>query len=100
MKEHLHPPDLGCYVLDESFRVTLARPAAGSDPLAPFYTADSKIDALPDPVESAVRTLTDGWFGRRLPAWGCATVADLRVSVVPLHGPAGLHIGVFVENAA
>ena len=91
---------VGCYILDESFRVTLARPAAGTDPLAPLYTADSKIDALPLEVEAAVRTLTAGWFERSTAPWASATLADLRVSVVPLHGPAGLHIGVFVESAA
>ena len=89
-----------CYILDERFRVTLARPTGGTDPLAPFYTADSPIDALPNQFEAAVRRLTAGWFARSAIVWASALVEDLCVSVVPLHGPAGLHIGVFVEKAA
>ena len=99
MNDRLNAP-ASCYILDEQFRVTLARPVAGADRLAPFYSAHSAIDALPAQFELAVRTLTEDWFSRRSVASESAIIDDLRISVVPLHGPAGLHIGVFVEDAA
>ena len=89
-----------CYVLDEDFKVKLAARASASDPLNALYTSESAIDALPPPVEDAVRELTAGWLGAGAADCASGRVGSMIISVVPLHGPAGLHIGVFVEAAA
>lgn len=86
-----------CYILDEQYRVKLAMRARPEDPLNSFYTSDSAPDALPSRIEAVVRRLTAGWNTAAEDA--AAVVDSVKVSVTPLHGPAGRHIGVFVRQA-
>lgn len=86
-----------CYILDEEFKVKLAVRSSHDDPLNNLYTHDSPIDALPFEVEKIVRTLTAEWTsGAKLAS---ATIGSLEISVTPLHGSVGRHIGVFVRGA-
>lgn len=88
------------FILDETFRVKLARPGAGNDPLNRFYTPECRIDALPNRIETAVRELTAHWGEAHIEPCATTTVDELVISVAPLHGPQGRHIGVFVEQAS
>lgn len=97
MKSHVNQAEPQCYILDEEYKVKLAMRTRPEDPLNSFYTADSAPDALPSRIEAVVRRLTSGWSSRAEDA--AAIVDSLRVSVTPLHGPAGRHIGVFVRQA-
>lgn len=89
-----------CYILDEDFKVKLAVRSSAADPLNGLYTPNCPIDALPSKIESVVRCLTAGWIGMQAADYASAVVDKLVVSVTPLHGPAGRHIGVFVESAS
>lgn len=98
MKAFENPSEPRCYILDEEYRVKLAMRARPEDPLNSFYTSDSQPDALPEKIERVVRGLTSGW--NHSAEDGTATVDQLRISVTPLQGPAGRHIGVFVRHAS
>jgi hypothetical protein len=96
--EHLQAALPYCFILDDSYRVVMAGPSAGDDPLASLYDADSHVDELPGPVDKVVRALTAGW--QWTPAAGSATAAvhDLQETVAPLHGYEGRRIAVFVQR--
>ena len=89
-----------CYILDENFRVKLARPGTAGDPLNRFYTTDSAIDALPAPIETVVRDLTAHWGDTHVDECVSAIIDEICVSVTPLHGPQGRHLGVFIEQTS
>lgn len=89
-----------CYVLDEDFRVKLAVRSSGDDPLNSFYTPECPIDALPRKIEEIVRNLTANWGSPHCAKNACEMIEGLVISVTPLHGAAGRHIGVFVRDAA
>ncbi|MHB8151952.1 MAG: hypothetical protein ACYDG3_02600 [Bacillati bacterium] len=93
------PKTLRCYVLDEAYRVVLASRSTPDDPLNHLFGAQAPTDALPPTVDRAVRALTASWGHDGCPGepamlyvWG------VRASVMPLHGPFGRHIAVFVER--
>lgn len=87
-----------CFILDDSYRVVMAGPSGGDDPLAPLYAADSEPDILPGPVDRVVRALTAAWRSTRMAASASAAVNDLQVTVAPLHGTDGRKIAVFVQR--
>lgn len=90
--------DPRCYILDEEYRVKLAMRARPEDPLNAFYTSETAPDALPERIDQVVRRLTAGWS--HVAEDAAAVIDSLKISVTPLHGPAGRHIGVFVRQAA
>ena len=55
-----------CFILDDAYRVVMAGPSGGEDPLASLYGADSRIDELPGPIDRVVRALTATWRTSRL----------------------------------
>jgi hypothetical protein len=87
-----------CFILDDAYRVVMAGPSGGDDPLAPLYRADSEIDELPGPIDRVVRALTATWRTSRPMASVSAVVSNLRVTVAPLHGHDGRRIAVFVQR--
>jgi hypothetical protein len=87
-----------CFILDDAYRVVMAGPSGGEDPLAPLYAADSKIDELPSPIDRVVRALTATWRTSRPMASVAAMVSHLKVTVAPLHGHDGRRIAVFVQR--
>lgn len=89
-----------CYILDEDFKVKLAVRSSSDDPLNHLYTPESPIDALPRKVEAVVRVLTADWSYLCEAKHASAVVDSLVISVTPLHGPVGRHIGVFVRDVA
>ena len=89
-----------CFILDDTYRVTMAGPSGGEDPLAPLYAADSEIDELPGPIDRVVRALTATWRTARPTSSVTAMVNHFKVTVAPLHGQDGRRIAVFVQRAA
>lgn len=89
-----------CFILDDTYRVVMAGPSGGEDPLAPLYAADSEIDELPGPIDRVVRALTATWRTSRPMASVTAMVSHLKVTVAPLHGHDGRRIAVFVRRNA
>ncbi len=87
-----------CFILDDAYRVVMAGPSCGEDPLAPLYAADSSIDELPGPIDRVVRALTSAWRTTRPDANICAIVSNFQVTVAPLHGGDGRRIAVFVRR--
>lgn len=87
-----------CFILDDTYRVVMAGPSGGQDPLAPLYAADSEIDELPGPIDRVVRALTATWRTTRPMASVTAMVNHLKVTVAPLHGHDGRRIAVFVQR--
>lgn len=87
-----------CFILDDAYRVIMAGPSGGEDPLAPLYAADSRIDELPGPIDRVVRALTATWRTSRAPSNMTAVVSHLQVTVAPLHGYDGRRIAVFVNR--
>jgi len=104
--EEVVPPGLAleanpvpyCFILDDTYRVIMAGPSGGEDPLAPLYAADSRIDELPGPIDRVVRALTATWRKSRAPSNMTAVVSHLHVTVAPLHGYDGRRIAVFVNQ--
>ncbi len=89
-----------CFILDEAYRVIMAGPSTGEDPLAQMYDATSGVDALPGPIDRVVRALTAAWRNPRTASPATAAVSDLQVTVAPLHGYDGRRIAVFVQRSA
>lgn len=87
-----------CFILDDTYRVIMAGPSGGEDPLAPLYGSDSRIDELPGPIDRVVRALTATWRTSRAPSNMSAVVSHLHVTVAPLHGYDGRRIAVFVNR--
>lgn len=87
-----------CFILDESYRVVMAGPSGGEDPLSELYGADSKADVLPTAIDRVVRALTSAWRSTSAASITSAAVSDLQVTVAPLHGFEGRRIAVFVER--
>ena len=87
-----------CFILDDAYRVLMAGPSGGEDPLAALYAADSRIDELPGPIDRVVRALTATWRTSRAPSNASAVVTHLHVTVAPLHGYDGRRIAVFVNR--
>jgi hypothetical protein len=87
-----------CFILDDTYRVVMAGPSGGDDPLAPLYAADSQIDSLPGPVDRVVRALTATWRTSRPMASVAAMVLHFKVTVAPLHGHDGRRIAVFIQR--
>ena len=87
-----------CFILDDTYRVIMAGPSGGDDPLAPFYASDSAPDVLPAPIDRVVRALTAAWRSTRTAASASAAVNDVQVTVAPLHGTEGRKIAVFVRR--
>ncbi len=87
-----------CFILDDTYRIVMAGPSGGEDPLGPFYASDSEPDVLPGPVDRVVRALTAAWRSTRTAASASAAVNDLQVTVAPLHGTDGRKIAVFVQR--
>jgi hypothetical protein len=87
-----------CFILDDTYRVVMAGPSGGEDPLAPLYAADSEIDELPGPIDRVVRALTATWRTTRASANVNAVISNLQVTVAPLHGQDGRRIAVFVSH--
>ncbi|GAC1392914.1 MAG: hypothetical protein NVSMB31_11600 [Vulcanimicrobiaceae bacterium] len=98
MKSYTSPSQPRCYILDEEYKVKLAMRGRPEDPLNGFYTSNCAPDSLPDSIEAVVRRLTAGW--NQVAEDAAAVVGVLSISVTPLHGPAGRHIGVFVRSTA
>ena len=92
------PPVPYCFILDDAYRVLMAGPSGGGDPLAALYAADSRIDELPGPIDRVVRALTATWRTSRAPSNATAVVSHLHVTVAPLHGYDGRRIAVFVNR--
>lgn len=88
-----------CFILDDTYRVVMAGPSGGDDPLAPMYGSDSGPDALPGPIDKVVRALTATWRSTSSAASSTAAVSDLQVTVAPLHGFDGRRIAVFVQRS-
>lgn len=88
-----------CFILDEAYHVVMAGPSTGFDPLAQLYEADSKIDALPGPIDRVVRALTASWKANQPAANANAIVNELKVTIAPLHGYDGRRIAVFVQRS-
>ncbi len=86
------------FILDDAYRVVMAGPSGGDDPLAPLYAADSEIDELPGPIDRVVRALTAAWRTTRPTGGVTAMVSNLQVTVAPLHGYDGRRIAVFVRR--
>jgi hypothetical protein len=89
-----------CFILDDTYRVVMAGPSGGEDPLAPLYAADSQVDELPGSIDRVVRALTATWRTSRPMASVTAMVNNLKVTVAPLHGHDGRRIAVFVQRGA
>lgn len=87
-----------CFILDDAYRVVMAGPSGGEDPLASLYAADSAIDQLPGPIDRVVRALTATWRMSRPISNVTAMVQNLSVTVAPLHGLDGRRIAVFVQR--
>lgn len=87
-----------CFILDDAYRVVMAGPSGGQDPLATMYDADSQVDELPGPIDRVVRALTATWRTRRPQANVSATVSNIQVTVSPLQGNDGRRIAVFVDR--
>ncbi|HTX59349.1 MAG TPA: hypothetical protein VMH02_06675 [Verrucomicrobiae bacterium] len=87
-----------CFILDDTYRVIMAGPSGGEDPLAPLYDAQSRVDELPGPIDRVVRALTATWRTSRAPSNVTAMVSHLHVTVAPLHGYDGRRIAVFVNR--
>ena len=87
-----------CFILDDAYRVVMAGPSGGEDPLAPLYAADSEIDELPGPIDRVVRALTATWRTTRASANVNAVISNLQITVAPLHGQEGRRIAVFVSR--
>lgn len=87
-----------CFILDETYRVVMAGPSGGEDPLAEMYAADAKADVLPGPIDRVVRALTSAWRSSAPASSASAALSDLQVTVAPLHGFEGRRIAVFVER--
>ncbi|HTX57728.1 MAG TPA: hypothetical protein VMD47_11575 [Candidatus Acidoferrales bacterium] len=87
-----------CFILDDTYRVVMAGPSGGEDPLAPLYAADSRIDELPGPIDRVVRALTATWRTSRAPSNVSAIVSNLQVTAAPLHGYDGRRIAVFIRR--
>ena len=100
MDTHAEAEPPRCYILDEQFKVKLAVRSSSNDPLNEFYAHDSPVDALPRKIEAVVRVLTADWPHEAEAKHASATLDSLVISVTPLHGSAGRHIGVFVRNVA
>lgn len=87
-----------CFILDETYRVVMAGPSGGEDPLSEMYGADAKPDVLPGPIDRVVRALTSTWRSTAPATSSSAAISDLQVTVAPLHGFEGRRIAVFVER--
>jgi hypothetical protein len=87
-----------CFILDDTYRVVMAGPSCGEDPLAPLYAADSVIDGLPDCIDRVVRALTSSWRTARPSGNITAIVSNYQVTIAPLHGSDGRRIAVFVRR--
>jgi hypothetical protein len=87
-----------CFILDDGYRVVMAGPSSGDDPLASLYEADSQIDELPEPIDRVVRALTSSWQWKTGAQSITAAVRDLHVTVAPLHGLEGRRIAVFIQR--
>ena len=87
-----------CFILDEAYRVVMAGPSSGEDPLTSMYDATSGVDVLPGPIDRVVRALTAAWRTPRTANPATAAISDLQVTVAPLHGYDGRRIAVFVQR--
>lgn len=87
-----------CFILDETYKVVMAGPSGGDDPLAQMYGLDAKPDMLPTPIDRVVRALTSSWRSTAAASITSAAISDLQVTVAPLHGFEGRRIAVFVER--
>jgi hypothetical protein len=87
-----------CFILDETYKVVMAGPSGGEDPLSQMYGADAKPDVLPGPIDRVVRALTAAWRSTAPASSASAALSDLQVTVAPLHGFEGRRIAVFVER--
>ncbi len=87
-----------CFILDETYKVVMAGPSGGEDPLAQMYGADASPDVLPGPFDKVVRALTSGWRSTAPATSASAALSDLQVTIAPLHGFEGRRIAVFVER--
>ena len=88
-----------CFILDDAYRVIMAGPSSGEDPLTSLYDASSGVDVLPGPIDRVVRALTAAWRNPRTANPATAAVSDLQITVSPLHGYEGRRIAVFVQRA-
>jgi len=89
-----------CFILDDTYRVMMAGPAATGDPLASLYEVDAELDVLPGPIDRVVRALTATWRSNSSAKQASACVSDLDVIVAPLHGTDGRRIAVFIQRVA
>ncbi len=87
-----------CFVLDDDYRVVMAGPANAIDPFGSLYGDDAAPDALPGPIDRAVRAMTSSWRSTRNAGSNAAVVSGFRVIVAPLNGESGRRIAVFVER--
>ncbi len=87
-----------CFVLDDDYRVVMAGPASAVDPFGSLYGDDSTPDALPGPIDRAVRAMTSNWRSTRTAGSNAAIVSGFRVIVAPLNGESGRRMAVFVER--
>ena len=87
-----------CFVLDDDYRVVMAGPANAVDPFGSLYGDDAATDALPGPIDRAVRAMTSSWRSSRTAGSNAAVVSGFRVIVAPLNGESGRRMAVFVER--
>jgi hypothetical protein len=87
-----------CFILDDAYRVVMAGPSCGEDPLGPLYAADSHTDELPGPIDRVVRAMTSSWRTTRPSSNVSAIVSNFFVTIAPLHGDDGHRIAVFVTR--
>jgi hypothetical protein len=87
-----------CFILDDSYRVLMAGPSTGMDPLAHLYLADASAETLPGPIDRVVRALTATWRSSRAATAATASVRELHVTVAPMHGGDGRRIAVFIKR--
>lgn len=87
-----------CFILDDTYRVVMAGPSGGDDPLSHLYLADSATDCLPRPIDRVVRALTATWRMSSSATMATASVNELHVTVAPLHGAEGRRIAVFIKR--
>lgn len=88
-----------CFILDDGYRVVMAGPSDASDPLGHLYDAASAVDALPGPIDRAVRALTASWrTSSDEILMANAAVKGLHLTVAPLHGSDGYRIAVFIRR--
>jgi len=97
--DHLEASAPYTYILDDAFRVVMAGPSNDEDPLTELYDAVSASDALPTPIDHAVRALTASWKSPDAASAVKVAFRGMHLTVAPLHGVDGYRIAVFIHRS-